>query len=52
MLFNLHLGKPYVVQFMHTANVTTLAVFFWIHFITLKPNGSCKTHREKTRQAL
>lgn len=49
MLLNLHFGKPYIVQYLHTANVFTLAIFYWIHFLTLTPNGNCKKDRKKTR---
>ena len=44
---NIYIGKLYVVQFIHTSNVVTLAVFFWIHFLSLIPDGRNKD-RKKT----
>jgi len=53
LLTNMGMGRPYVVQFLHTANIFTLAIFYWIHFLSLTPNnGHCKTHRRKTGQGV
>ena len=42
LLSNLWLNKPYIVQFLHTANVFTLAIFFWIHFLNITPTHKWK----------